>query len=325
MSQSGTSGRTLAELGEDRLLAELFPLLSGGPAVTVGPGDDTAVLEVSSGPLIATTDAMVRGRDWRDDWSTGHDVGGKVVAQNLADVAAMGGRPTGLLVTLVADPATRADWVLDLADGVGAAARAAQCTVLGGDLSSAPEGTLVVSVTALGTLDGQAAVLRSGARPGDVLAVCGSLGLAAAGWRLLEAGRAEADPEAVATQRCPRPPLPQGPAAARAGATSMLDLSDGLLRDAGRLALASRVNLDLHAAKFAADVARLEPALGAALARECVLAGGEDHSLLATFPGLADVPPGWRPVGTVRSGQGVTLDGRPERPRGWDHFAAEAR
>lgn len=314
-------GRTLAELSEEALLDEIFPLLAGGPEVVVGPGDDTAVLATPSGSVIATTDAMVRGRDWRDDWSSGHDVGAKVVAQNLADVAAMGGRPTGLLITLVADVATPVAWVLDLARGVGEAARAAGCTVLGGDLSSAQPGTLVVSVTALGSLDGRSPVLRSGAHPGDVIAVAGTLGLAAAGWRLLERGRAEADPEAVALQRRPSPPLAQGRIAAEGGATAMLDLSDGLLRDAARVARASAVCLHLDSAALAADIARLEPSMGPALARECVLAGGEEHSLLATFPPDRVLPAGWRAVGVVGDGAGVTLDGHPERARGWDHFA----
>ncbi len=324
MSESGTVRRRLADVSEDQLLAEIFPLLAGGPAVAVGPGDDTAVLEVSSGSLIATTDAMVRGRDWRDDWSSGVDVGAKVVAQNLADVAAMGGRPTGLLVTLVADPATEVDWVLDLARGIGAAARSAGCTVLGGDLSSAPPGTLVVSMTALGSLEGRPAVLRSGARPGDVVALCGSLGLAAAGWRLLESGRPESDPEAVARQRRPTPPLEEGPVAADAGATAMLDLSDGLLRDASRLARASRVAVALAAAALTAYVARLEPALGPEAAWECVLAGGEEHSLLATFPAAADVPAGWRVIGVVEDGEGVTVGGVRQEARGWDHFGRGA-
>jgi len=322
VGERSTRGRTLADVSEELLLDEIFPLLAGGPDVLVGPGDDTAVVETPDGSVIATTDAMVRGRDWRDEWSTGRDVGAKVVAQNLADVAAMGGRPTGILVTLVADPSTSVQWVLDLARGIGAAARAAGATVLGGDLSSAPSGTLVVSVTALGSLDGRAPVLRSGAQPGDVVAVAGTLGLAAAGWRLLEAGLADADPEAVALQRCPRPPLAQGPAAADAGATAMLDLSDGLLRDAARIARSSSVRLDLNGAQLAPDVARLEPALGSALAGECVLAGGEEHSLLACFPPRAGLPPGWRVVGAVHEGEGVTVDDGPEPVRGWDHFAA---
>jgi thiamine-monophosphate kinase len=313
----------VADVGEDELLAMVFPILGaagGSRDITVGPGDDAAVLAVEDGGLVATTDAVVHGRDWRDEWSTGADVGAKVAAQNLADVAAMGARPLALLVTLVMAPSTELHWVLDLARGLATVAAAADCPVVGGDLSSAPEGVLTVSVTALGSLDGRQAVLRSGAAAGNVVTVAGSLGLSGAGLRLLSDGRPEADPEAVAVHRRPSPPLALGPVAADAGATSMIDLSDGLLRDASRVAAASGVCLDLSSAALAGDVRRLEPVLGVEAARECVMGGGEEHSLLATFIAGAVVPEGFRVIGSVRAGHGVAVDGIPEQPRGWDHF-----
>jgi thiamine-monophosphate kinase len=325
-------GTTLADVGEDELLAMVFPILAaardaasdGGSAIVIGPGDDAAVLALAASGgearLVATTDAVVRGRDWQDSWSTAEDVGAKVAAQNLADVAAMGARPLGLLVTLVADPETRVDWVMGLAHGLASVVAAAGCAVVGGDLSSAPPGVLVVSVTALGSLVAVEPVRRSGARSGDVVALAGSLGLAAAGWRLLEEGRAQEDSEAVARQRRPEPPWHLGPVAAAAGATSMIDLSDGLLRDAGRVAFASGVLVDFAMSALAPSVQRLAPLLGPEVARECVLAGGEEHSLLATFPPATAVPEGFRVMGTVRDGQGVAVDGRPEPVRGWDHF-----
>jgi thiamine-monophosphate kinase len=319
----GEVSRTVADVGEEQLLSQVFPILAAAvesPDVTVGPGDDAAVLAVGAGGLVATTDAVVHGRDWRDEWSTGADVGAKVAAQNLSDVAAMGARPVALLVTLVMAPSTPVDWVLDLARGLASVAGPAGCPVVGGDLSSAPEGVLTVSVTALGSLDGRPAVLRSGARVGDVVAVAGTLGLSEAGLRLLTAGRADDDAEAVSVHRRPRPPIALGPVAAEAGATSMVDLSDGLLRDVGRVARASGVCVDLASAALAGDVARLEAVLGADAARECVLGGGEEHSLLATFPAEAAVPDGFRVVGMVRAGGGVAVDGVWEEPRGWDHF-----
>jgi thiamine-monophosphate kinase len=309
----------VADVGEDALLDMVFPILSGRDQtgdVTVGPGDDAAVLTVDARGLVATTDAVVHGQDWRDEWSTGADVGAKVAAQNLADVAAMGARPVALLVTLVMAPSTPVDWVLDLARGLAAAG----CPVAGGDLSSAPEGVLVVSVTALGSLDGRAPVPRSGARVGDVVAVAGTLGLSEAGLRLLAAGRADEDPEAVSVHRRPVPPLARGPEAAQAGATSMVDLSDGLLRDASRVARASAVCVDLASASLAPDVARLTGLFGPEAALDCVLSGGEEHSLLATFPSDAAIPDGFRVLGHVVEGSGVRLDGVPQQPRGWDHF-----
>lgn len=307
----------LADLDEAALLERIFPLLPRGEGVLLGPGDDAAVL-ACDGPTIVTTDAAVRGRDWRDDWSAPEDVGAKIVAQNLADVAAMGGRPTGLVVTLLADPVTPIAWVEGFTRGLAETAAAAGAGVVGGDLSSAPSGMLAVSVTALGTLDGRVPVLRSGARPGQRVAMTGTLGRSAAGLLLLQQGRPATDPELVATHRRPSPPLAQGPAAAVAGAQAMLDLSDGLLRDAARIAAASGVVLDLSRAALAPYAARLAPAVGEQAAWECVLAGGEEHALLACFP--ADPPSGWTVVGSVRAGAGVSVDGIPQRPRGWDHF-----
>ena len=318
--RNGSAGPTLAEVSESELLAGIFPLLPGGGGVLLGPGDDAALVAAPGGSVVATTDAMVRDRDWRDDWSTGADVGAKTVAQNLADVAAMGAVPTGLLVTLIADPATPLAWVHDFAAGLAEAARDAGAPVVGGDLSSAPPGMLVVSVTALGDLEGRAPVLRSGARAGDVVAVAGSLGRSHAGWRLLERGEGQRAPELVAYHLRPRPAYRQGPLAAKAGARAMLDLSDGLVRDAARVAAASGVGIDLDRRLLQADVATLAAAVGEETAWECVLTGGEEHSLLGCFPAEVQLPEGWRPVGSVGAGEGVSLDGRPQHGGGWDHF-----
>ncbi len=314
------AGPTLGELGEDGLLATIFALLPGGPGVLIGPGDDTALLSAPHGSVLATTDAMVRGRDWLDEWSTGADVGAKTVAQNLADIAAMGGVPSGLLVTLIADPRISLAWVQDFTAGLAQAAGAAGVPVVGGDLSSAPQGVLVVSVTALGDCEGRPPVLRSGAHAGDVLAVCGSLGHAAAGLLLLQRGETGRAPELVDYHRRPRPPYQQGPVAARAGASAMLDISDGLGRDTGRLAQASGVGIELDDLLLAGDVAQLVDAVGVDDAWRSVVEGGEEHSLLASFPEAAGLPDGWRKVGKVVAGSGVRLRGESVIGRGWDHF-----
>ena len=317
-----TGGTPLRSLDEDELLQRILPAFPGTDELVVAPGDDAAVL-VTTARTIATTDTVVLGRDWLDAWSSGADIAHKVVAQNLADVAAMGGRPTGVLVTLVADPELSLEWVLDHVRGLAEACLAAGVAVLGGDLSSAPPGVVMVSVTALGHLDGEP-VLRSGARAGDVLAVHGSLGLADAGLRLLQADAVDRLPVAVERQRRPQPPLAAGPEAAAAGATAMLDLSDGLLRDGGRIARASRVVIDLDPQALAGDVAALTGALGSEAALDCVLAGGEEHSLLATFPAGA-LPEGWRVIGSVRApsdgeAAGIVVAGRAVAHTGWDHF-----
>jgi thiamine-monophosphate kinase len=318
--RSETAGPTLADVGEDGLLSMIFPLLPSGPGVILGPGDDAALLSAPGGAVLATTDAMVRGRDWVDEWSTGADVGAKTVAQNVADIAAMGGVPSGLLVTLVADPQTSLAWVRDFTAGLAQAARRAGVPVLGGDLSSAPEGVLVVSVTALGTCEGRRPVCRSGAQVGDVLAVCGSLGHSAAGLLLLQRGESGLAPELVSYHRRPLPPFEQGPVAARAGATAMLDISDGLGRDAGRIARASGVRIELDEVLLGDDVLQLQHVISSGDAWLSVTEGGEEHSLLACFPPGPGVPDGWRKIGSVVAGSGVLLRGLPVTAGGWDHF-----
>lgn len=297
--------------------------IGGGASddVLTGPGDDTAWLRVRSGAVLVTTDAMVLGRDWRDDWSSPRQVGRKCVAQNAADIEAMGGTTTGLVVTLVADPATALAWVRELAVGLGQEAARAGAVIVGGDLSSAGAGVCVISATALGELpDGASPVLRTGARPGDVLAVSGPLGRAAAGLLLLQQDRAEDGVELVGYQQSPRPTYGDGRRALEAGASAMLDVSDGLLLDAGRIAQASDVRIDVRTAALAEDIA----ALGAVgdRATECVLRGGEEHVLLATFA-RDDVPAGWRVIGEVTAGAGVAVDGHDTEGGGWEHFAVQ--
>ncbi|HYN30313.1 MAG TPA: thiamine-phosphate kinase [Dermatophilaceae bacterium] len=328
-------GPVLGDLSEEQVLAAVLPGFRSGADVLVPPGDDAAVLRVASGSVVATTDSMVRGRDWHDAWSSGHDVGVKVVAQNVADVAAMGAVATALLVALAADPATPLAWVADLTAGIAAAAEDAGASVVGGDLSSAPDGLVVVAVTALGDLQGRSPVLRSGARPGDVVAVCGSLGWSGGGLAVLQGrarpGCAEPAREALtAYHRAPRPPWEAGPEAARAGATAMVDVSDGLVRDVGRVAAASGVTVALSAAALRERFAGgpLLEVLGADEAWRQVLGGGEEHALVATFPAGAAPEGGTRPwqvVGEVLAAPAgaprVTVDGAVPPVTGWDHFA----
>lgn len=335
---------TLGGSGERGVLAEVFAALEGQPThgVLVGPGDDTALLTVRRGAVLATTDTMVRDRDWRDAWSSGRDVGVKIVTQNLADLAAMGGAGTGLLVTLVAPTDLPVAWARDLTEGIAWAARRATVPVVGGDLSSAPAGLVSVSVTALGELGSgvDSPVLRSGARPGDVLAVSGPLGRSGAGWWLLQKGRTGGDlpgSRALLDHHLrPLTDLGQGPLAARAGATSMIDVSDGLVRDGDRLARASGVRLVLDETAVEELASRLGPAVPDDVALAQVLGGGEEHELLATFPSRAAVPAGWVHLGGIDEtlgpstegpkqgggSPGVWWRGRPARPElgGWDHF-----
>ena len=297
----------------------------------VGNGDDAAVLAAPDGRVVATTDVLVEGRHFRRDWSSAFDVGCKAAAQNLADVAAMGASPTALLVGFATPGDLAVTWAEDLARGIAEECGRAGAHVAGGDISSAD--AIMIAITALGDLGGRDPVTRGGAQPGDLLAVAGRLGRSAAGLALLEAGRAgraqAGDPGApgwladlLADHRRPRPPYPCGPEAADLGATSMIDISDGLLADLNHVAGASRVLIDVETARLSADPALRAAAdeLGADWLR-WVLAGGEDHALAATFPAGTGLPGHWSVIGNVRDGHGVTVDSRPAEGRGgWEHF-----
>jgi thiamine-monophosphate kinase len=271
---------------------------------------------------------LVEGRHFRRDWSSAFDVGCKAAAQNLADVAAMGATPTALLVGFATPGDLAVTWAEDLVRGIAEECGRAGAHVAGGDVSGAD--SIMIAITALGDLGGREPVTRGGARPGDLLAIAGRLGRSAGGLALLEAGRAGAgDPgepgwlaDLVASHRRPRPPYPCGPEAADLGATSMIDISDGLLADLSHLAGASRVLIDVETTRLVADPAlrTAAHALGTDWLR-WVLTGGEDHALAATFPAGTGLPDHWSLIGGVREGLGVTVDSRPAEGRGgWDHF-----
>ena len=348
---------TLASLGEFGLINALSAWLPPSPRTLVGIGDDAAVLATPDGRVVATTDFLIEGRHFRRDWSGAADVGHKAAARSLADVAAMGAEPSALLVALAAPADLPVSWARELAEGLAAeCARASRggASVIGGDTARA--GSVILAVTGLGDLAGRAPVLRSGAAPGDLVAVAGPLGPAAAGLALLSAGLSHDD--LVTAQLRPAPPYDAGPEAADLGATAMIDVSDGLLADLGHVATASGVRIDLAvdalrpgdrlltAARAVRDAARHaslgrtgpgsrpEPATPPPSeeapqseaphieALRWVLSGGEDHSLAATFPPGTRLPSRWRVIGAVRPGHGVVIDGQPwAQAPGWDHFA----
>lgn len=312
---------TIGDLGEGATLARIFPLLPTSLRTVLGPGDDCAVIDVPGGLVPLTTDLMIEGPDFIRGLSTGYDVGWKACATNLADIASMGATPTALVVGLAAPADTPVTFVEDIARGFrdAAAILAPGCGVVGGDLSNGP--VVMVAVTATGEFDGVAPVTRAGAAIGHRVAVAGTLGDAKRGLDLL-LSRALADgrpdeaevamlwashPVEIAAQLRPEPPIALGRAAALAGASAMMDVSDGLILDARRIAAASGVAIDLDLA-----------AVGSVEA----LTGGEDHSLIACFPPLATLPEGFRVIGRVTAGEGVLVDGAPFDARGgWDPFA----
>ena len=446
----------LSKLGESRVLRAFMPIINAHneqvaatarqaghfEPLDVGPGDDCAVLAAPAPGqrTVVTTDTLVENQDFMNLWpggiaqageggefileparSSGYDVGRKAATQNLADVAAMGARPASLFISLSLPGSTPYGWIDGFAhgivDGINVCG-ATGCVIGGGDIGDSTE--MSVTVTALGYTN--RAVLRSGARPGDTIALAGRTAWSDAGLRLLlnrlslpatallraiaagqevEAaldavgqawaqkqiekqgeGSAVALPEglielvrtltpedaahmiavcerAVASQHHPVSLIPAGEVARQHQASSMLDLSDGLVKDAGRVAAASGVQMRLDRAVVDAfaepllPLARLLLAIGerneagespASLARTFVLVGGEDHGLLATFPG--EVPEEFVPLGTcvadaperglsaelygaerrhnAVTGAAVVMDGRSLDGMGWEHYGASA-
>jgi thiamine-monophosphate kinase len=310
---------SLAGLGEFAVIDKLVSGRIQPPAVVLGPGDDAAVVSAADGRTVVSTDMLVEGTHFRRDWSTPFEIGRKAIAANAADVEAMGAAPTAFVVAFGAPGDTAADDVLQLSEGMWREANEIGAGIVGGDLVSAPQ--WVVSVTALGDLQGREPVVLGGARAGDVVAVTGELGPSAAGYALLLNGIREFD-EFRRRHLVPVPPYGQGRVAAEAGATAMTDVSDGLVADLGHVAAASDVGIDLswdalgfdHDALFAAASAlEMNPWVW-------VLAGGEDHALVATFGGT--VPVGWRVIGAVIDGPPrVLLDGeRWHGDTGWQSF-----
>jgi thiamine-monophosphate kinase len=279
--------QTLASVGEFGLIDVLSAWLPPGPRTLVGIGDDAAVLAAPDGRVVATTDFLLEGRHFRRDWSGAADVGHKAAARSLADLAAMGAEPSALLVALAAPGDLPVSWARELAQGLAAeCARASRggASVIGGDTARA--GSVILAVTGLGDLAGRAPVLRSGASPGEQVAVAGPLGPSAAGLALLTAGLARAGSawdELVAAQVRPAPPYDAGPEAADLGATAMIDVSDGLLADLGHVAAASGVRIDL-----ASDA--LRPGDGLLTAARAVQDAARHDSSARTGPGSRPAP-----------------------------------
>ncbi len=373
----------LGESGILRILNRRFaavPAAGDWPEGTVGPGDDAAVVAAPDGRFVITTDAMAQDRDFRLEWPAvhrgtfdghgfagGYSTGWKAAAQNLSDINAMGGEPSGLLLALTMPPTTPVAWIDGLAAGIAGAVRhlgADCCRIVGGDLGS--DERITVAVTATGDLDGRPAVRRTlppavrAVTAGLDLVLCGRAGWAAAGLKVLETPRGRLDERlraaeqaelsvrrlaalAAAAQLRPRPVLGAGRVAAEAGALAMMDVSDGVLKDAGRLATANGLRAELdpewvrREASTLVPLARaLDPAIGWQTAERWVSSGGEDYGLLAALPTGATVPAGFRLIGRLVAEPGAPAPaenagstgstgraggtGRAADTDGWDHF-----
>lgn len=285
--------------------------------VSVGIGDDSAVVSAQGNKAVACLDVLSQGVHFRLDWSSATEIGRKAAAANLADIFAMGAEPTALLVGLALPPETDLSWVLELADGLAQESAKVNVQVVGGDIVKSE--SIVISVTALGELKNREPILRSGAKPGDTVAVAGKLGFSQAG--LLMLSRGFRSPRAlVNAHRTPEPEYELARLATKA--TAMIDVSDGLISDLTHIAKSSNVQIEIDSTKLSiADdlVAAASAFNGNAL--DWVLNGGEDHAFLATFNSPLDVPSGWDLIGHVTSGPAqVLVDGEVVVAKGWDHF-----
>ncbi len=314
-------GKTVGEFGEFGLIAALTAGLGPSASVPVSVGDDCAVL-APRGQLAVSTDAMIEDVHFKRSWSSARDVGRKAVASSMADVEAMGARPLGLVVSATLPVDLPADWALELTAGIREEAERCGAALVGGDISAGEKIGIVCTV--FGDLEGRRPVPRSGAKPGQVVAFIGNLGMAEAGLTVLRRGFRS--PAAVVNaHRVPSPPYGQGVVAADAGAGAMIDCSDGLLADLRHIAEASGVAIAIESETLAVSEPQktVAAAIGRAEPLDFILRGGDDHALLATFdPGR--VPEGWTVIGGVAEANGapgVLVDGLPnDAAAGWTHF-----
>ncbi|MEZ7819837.1 thiamine-phosphate kinase [Aquiluna sp. Uisw_065] len=325
-------GQKIIEIGETEALRRALSVFKPVATTLIGPGDDAAVISVSDSRVVITTDTMVQDHDFRLEWSSGFDIGYKAVTSNVADLVAMGAAPRALTVALVVTKETPQAWLEDFASGLQSACdrHAPECQIVGGDLASGEQ--IVIAIAAHGDLESRQPILRSTAEVGDLIVIAGTLGKAACGLALLSSNDetlSASYPELVSIQLRPVPDFALGLELA-AVASSMLDVSDGLSLDAGRLASSSNVSMNIKKELLEGYAAILEQAAQSINSRDSeappvsewdwILHGGEDHCFLATVSPTAALPRGTKVIGEViaKGDSDVYLSGQPLSPKGWD-------
>lgn len=321
---------------EDELIAEIRRRVRGigSRRVVLGIGDDAAAWQPSrSARSVVTTDALVEGVHFTRELMSAHDAGWRALASNLSDIAAMGARPVLATVALGIPPGTDPAWLLECYDGIAALAKRARCAIAGGDLTRAPAITL--SITVIGEVRPSNLKQRDGALPGDVVAVTGPLGASAAGLRVAGNPALATDARFADVLAVFRRPEPQLRAGKLLGASrhvrAMMDLSDGLSTDLGRLCAASKVGATVEAIPVHPGALTVAVATGED-AQRWALDGGEDFQLLVcvqrrAFAHLAErmKAAAGQPllrIGTITAEPGVRRsDGTAVQPSGWDHLA----
>lgn len=324
MSESNDGMQEKTRLGEFEIIERLRSKFGSNKYVVLPSGDDAAVVDTPDGDVVISTDMAVEGVHFRTDWSTSIQIGQRITAQNFADIAAMGAAPVAMTVAVAVPVATHITWLEGLMVGIEAECKPLDVAVVGGDMSRSD--AIVISITVIGHRRGLPAVTRAEAQAGDIVAIAGRVGYSAAGLACLLRGH-RSPREAVDAYLTPKPPYAAGPIAAKAGATAMIDVSDGLIADVGHIARASAVHIDLNPKAVEPDSFLISLARNMAEdPRAWTLSGGEDHALVAVFPPTVKLPPPFRPLGKVLandiSGGKVTVGGEsPVSSSGHDHFA----
>ena len=321
---------TLGELGEFGFIERIAKILPGGPDVIESIGDDCAVLRVGSEQVLLTTDMAVEDVHFRWGAAAPQEIGWKIAASALSDIAAMGGAPIAAFTSLAAPSDASVEDLERLYQGIGDAVRHCGAAVAGGDTTRSPKG-VVVDITVVGRPAANRYLTRRGARPGDALMVTGFPGRLAAGVHAQENGHG--DEPLIAAHYHPLPRLREGQwLCARESVHAAIDVSDGLGQDAGQVAKASGLTADIQRASLpiAKDLAEYCERYGLN-AEEFALSGGEAYELIvAVAPDAAaslsrefkdefDLP--LTALGEFSKGAPiVTADGQPIKTRGFDHF-----
>jgi thiamine-monophosphate kinase len=309
---------TLGDIGEFGFIELIQKRLARPSFLTVGIGDDAAVLALQNREIVSCVDILIEDQHFKKDFSSAKDIGHRAAAANLADLVAMGSQPLALLLALAAPVETEVSWLIDLVDGIVEEANLTGAVLIGGDTTRGEK--ITVSITALGQLD-QPAVQRSGAKPGDLVIAAGRFGWAEAGLKILQKGFRSPNLLVKAHQR-PQVEY-QSALAAASQLHSMIDVSDGLAQDALHIATASGVQIDLKSSALQPDEVLVEAALGIGEdPMNWVLRGGDDHAFLATIDSNLAMPTGFRIIGEVFKGDAkITLDGKELTGQlGHDHF-----
>ena len=303
---------------EEQVISEISSIFSqsnkGNSQVIVGIGDDAAVVATDHHSVI-TTDMAIEGVHFKREWSSAYEIGSKITVANLADIYAMGADPRYLVIALTLTGNEELSWIRELAQGIADTALKSDSVVVGGDLSRAEQ--IMISMTAVGS--SRLHIARSGARAGDSIYVSALPGFSRAGFEILTKNLPHSPAFALALSQFKSPKL--DPVAMRSfkSAHALCDVSDSLLVQAEQISKASSVAFEIDTKKIEkcdgfADLAAVAQTIGCDV-WDFVLAGGEDHVLLATgvnLPGIC--------IGRVIDGSGVKVLDMKKAPDSWRHF-----